>query len=157
MCWKACGTVSCFCGLHSCGFSVRYKQGSMSSWKMVLSLLSLLSLLIGTFTRTFTGIFVRKQSWDRSRTMADHSGKKSAIYLSKQISSLRYLIFHTQKKNNFDNLPPPKANHKIHHINHGGADITQNGHRLSVVHHPLKPPLQSSLTQHLPYKSACQS
>jgi hypothetical protein len=53
-------------------------------------------------------------------------------------------MFHAQKKNNFDNLPPPKALRVNHRTNHVGADITRNGHR--VVHHPLKPPLQSSLT-----------
>jgi hypothetical protein len=61
-----------------------------------------------------------------------------------------------QKKINFDNLPPPKALRVNHRTNHSGADITQNCDRLSVVHHPLKPPLQSSLTQHLHDKSACQ-
>jgi hypothetical protein len=54
--------------------------------------------------------------------------KNSAIYLLEQISILRYLIFHVQKKNNFDNLPPPKALHVNHRTNHDGADITQNGH-----------------------------
>ena len=50
--------------------------------------------------------------------------KNLVIYLLEQISSLRYRIFHAQKKNN-------------HRTNHDGADITQNDHRLSVFHHPL--------------------
>jgi hypothetical protein len=61
-------------------------------------------------------------------------------------------VFHAQKKNNLDNLSPQKALWVDQF-----ADITQNSHRLIVVNHPLNPPLQSSLTQHLPDKSMCQS
>ena len=43
-CWKACGTVWCFRGLHSCGFSVRCLGTNNVHYlrEMVISLFSLL-------------------------------------------------------------------------------------------------------------------